>query len=46
MPNLVLSAGQFEAMRMWLLSKFGEAEFIFADSSTMNRSWRNIVKRS
>jgi len=46
MPNLVLSAGQFEAMRMWLLSKFGEtAEFIFAGSNTLNRSWRKIVKR-
>jgi uncharacterized Fe-S cluster-containing radical SAM superfamily protein len=46
MPNLVLSAGQFEAMRMWLLSKFGEtAEFIFADSNTLNRSWRNVAER-
>jgi uncharacterized Fe-S cluster-containing radical SAM superfamily protein len=46
MPNLVLNAGQFEAMRVWLLSKFGEtAEFIFADSNTLNRSWRNVAER-
>jgi sulfatase maturation enzyme AslB (radical SAM superfamily) len=47
MPNLVLSAGQFEAMRMWLLRQFGEtAEFIFADSNTLTRSWRNTAERS
>ena len=46
MPNLVLTAGQFEAMRVWILRQFGEkAEFIFADSNTLNRSWRNMAKR-
>lgn len=45
MPNLVLIAGQFEEMRMWLLSKFGEkAEFIFADTNTLHRSWRNMER--
>ena len=46
MPNLVLTAGQFEAMRVRILRQFGEkAEFIFADSNTLNRSWRNMAKR-
>jgi MoaA/NifB/PqqE/SkfB family radical SAM enzyme len=46
MPNLVLAAGQFEAMRMSILSRFGKtAKFIFADSYTLNRTWRNMAQR-
>lgn len=46
MPDLVLAAGQFEAMRMSILGRFGEAaEFSFADSDRLNRSWRNMAQR-
>ncbi|MGH6837289.1 MAG: radical SAM protein [Methylocella sp.] len=45
MPDLVLAAGQFEAMRIRILSKFGEkGEFIFADSNTLDKSWRNMER--
>jgi hypothetical protein len=45
MPDLVLAAGQFEAMRIRILSQFGEkGEFIFADSNTLDKSWRNMER--
>ncbi|MGH9865472.1 MAG: radical SAM protein [Candidatus Acidiferrales bacterium] len=45
MPDLVLAAGQFEEMRMRILRQFGEnGEFIFVDSNTADRSWRNMER--
>ncbi len=46
MPQLVLATGQFEAMRIRILRQFGEkGEFIFADSNTLDKSWRNMERK-